>query len=55
MAARAQEDPGSDVLGSFDDMEAAFFRHVLSTEEYQLLRAAAAGSESSQAEDHSGK
>ena len=40
MAARAQEDPGSDVPGSFDDVEAAFFRHELSLEEYELLRAA---------------
>jgi hypothetical protein len=42
MAARAQEDPGSDLPGSFDDVEAAFFRHDLSAEEYELLRRAAA-------------
>ena len=40
MAARTQEDPGSDVPNSFDDVEAAFFRHELSTEEYELLRRA---------------
>jgi hypothetical protein len=40
MAARAQEDPGPDVPDSFDDVEAAFFRHELSTEEYELLRSA---------------
>jgi hypothetical protein len=38
MAARAQEDPGLDVPDSFDDVEAAFFRHELSVEEYELLR-----------------
>jgi hypothetical protein len=42
MAAEAQEDPSSDVPGSFDDVEAAFFRHELSTEEYELLRRAVA-------------
>jgi hypothetical protein len=42
MAARAQEDPGSDVPGSFDDVEAAFFRHELSAEEYEFLRRAVA-------------
>jgi hypothetical protein len=42
MAAGAQEDPGSDVPDSFDDVEAAFFRHELSTEEYELLRRAVA-------------
>jgi acyl carrier protein phosphodiesterase len=42
MAARAQEDPGSDVPDSFDDVEAAFFRHELSAEEYEFLRRAAA-------------
>jgi len=42
MAARAQEDPGSDVPNSFDDMEAAFFRHELSAEEYEFLRRAVA-------------
>jgi hypothetical protein len=41
MAAEAQDDPGSDMPGSFDDVEAAFFRHELSTEEYELLRRAA--------------
>jgi hypothetical protein len=41
MAAGAQEDPGSDVPDSFDDVEAAFFRHDLSAEEYELLRRAA--------------
>ena len=42
MAARAQEDPGSDVPDSFDDVEAAFFRHDLSAEEYERLRRAVA-------------
>ncbi len=42
MAARAQDDPGSDVPDSFDDVEAAFFRHELSAEEYELLRRAVA-------------
>jgi len=42
MAARAQEDPGPDVPDSFDDVEAAFFRHELSVEEYELLRRAVA-------------
>jgi hypothetical protein len=42
MAARAQEDPRPDVPGSFDDVEAAFFRHELSAEEYEFLRRAAA-------------
>lgn len=49
MAAQAQEDPVSDVPGSFDDVEAAFFRHELSREEYEVLRAAIA--EGSQSED----
>jgi hypothetical protein len=49
MAAAAQEDPGSDVPDSFDDVEAAFFRHDLSAEEYELLRRAAA--EARQAEN----
>jgi hypothetical protein len=40
MAALAQEDPDSDVPDSFDDVEAAFFRHDLSVEEYEHLRAA---------------
>jgi hypothetical protein len=51
MAARAQEDPGSDVPDSFDDVEAAFFRHDLSAEEYQRLRQAVA--EALTAEDQS--
>jgi hypothetical protein len=38
---QAQDDPGSDVPGSFDDVDAAFFRHELSVEEYELLRRAA--------------
>ncbi len=42
MAAGAQEDPGSDVPDSFDDVEAAFFRHDLSAEEYERLRCAVA-------------
>lgn len=42
LAADAQEDPDSDVPDSFDDVEAAFFRHELSAEEYELLRRAAA-------------
>jgi hypothetical protein len=41
MAAQTQGDAGSDVPGSFDDVEAAFFRHELSLEEYELLRRAA--------------
>jgi hypothetical protein len=40
MAALAQEDPGSDVPGSFDEVEAAFFRHDLSNDEYEFLAAA---------------
>jgi len=40
MATRAQEDPGSDVPDSFDDVEAAFFRNDLSIEEYETLRTA---------------
>lgn len=42
MAARAQEGPGSDVPDSFDEVEAAFFRHELSPEEYEFLRRAVA-------------
>ncbi len=42
MTARAQDDPGSDVPDSFDDVEAAFFRHDLSAEEYERLRRAVA-------------
>jgi hypothetical protein len=40
MAARAQQDPGSDIPDSFDDVEAAFFRNDLSVEEYECLRRA---------------
>jgi hypothetical protein len=40
MAALAQEDPGSNVPGSFDEVEAAFFRHDLSVDEYKVLKAA---------------
>jgi len=40
--ARAQQDPGSDVPDSFDDVEAAFFRHELSAEQYDFLRRAVA-------------
>ena len=50
MAAQAQDDPGSDVPGSFDDVEAAFFRHELSIEEYELLRRAAVVAMSAQRE-----
>jgi hypothetical protein len=53
LAARAQEDPGSDVPGSFDDVEAAFFRHEISLNEYTILRAAM--SRSAQPEKHSGE
>jgi hypothetical protein len=49
MAALAQEDPGSIVPGSFDDVEVAFVRHELSVDEYKVLRAAM--SESLRAED----
>jgi predicted RNA polymerase sigma factor len=42
MAARGQQDPVPDVPDSFDDVEAAFFRHELSAEEYELLRRAVA-------------
>jgi hypothetical protein len=49
MAAIAQEDPGSIVPGSFDDVEVAFVRHELSVDEYKVLRAAM--SESLRAED----
>ncbi len=51
MAALAQEDPGSVVPGSFDDVEVAFVRHELSVDEYKVLRAAM--SDSLQAEDQS--
>lgn len=40
LAARAEEDPETDVPDSFDDVEAAFFRHDLSVEEYGSLKAA---------------
>lgn len=40
LAARSEQDPGTDVPDSFDDVEAAFFRHDLSVEEYNTLRAA---------------
>jgi hypothetical protein len=50
MAAQAQGDPGSDVPDSFDDVEAAFFRHELSIEEYELLRRAAVEAMSAQQE-----
>ncbi len=52
MAAQAQEDPGTDVPDSFDDVEAAFFRHDLSAEEYERLRRAVA--EALMDEDHNG-
>jgi hypothetical protein len=53
MAAQAQEDPGSDVPDSFDDVEAAFFRHDLSAEEYERLRRAVA--EALKSQDQSGQ
>lgn len=40
MAARAQEDPDTDVPNSFADVEAAFFRRDLSIEEFEILKAA---------------
>jgi hypothetical protein len=40
LAARTEQDPETDVPDSFDDVEAAFFRHDLSVEEYNTLRAA---------------
>lgn len=49
MAARAQEDPDPYISGSWDDVAAAFFRHELSTDEYQVLSEAVA--ESKRAED----
>jgi len=48
-AARAEEDPDPYEPNSFDDVEAAFFRHDLSVEEYSSLRAAMA--EALKAED----
>jgi len=50
MTAQVQDDPGSDVPGSLDDVEAAFFRHELSVEEYELLRRAAVEALSAQRE-----
>lgn len=41
LARRAQEDPASYVPGSFDDVEAAFFRHELTAEQYEVLLEAA--------------
>jgi hypothetical protein len=38
MAALAQDDPGSIIPGSFDDVEVAFIRHELSVDEYMVLR-----------------
>jgi hypothetical protein len=38
------------VPGYFDDVEAAFFRHELSVEEYELLRRAAVEALSAQRE-----
>jgi hypothetical protein len=49
MAARAQEDPDSDVPNSFGDVEAAFFRHDLTIEEFEILRTAVL--EAARAED----
>jgi hypothetical protein len=49
MAARAQEDPDTDVPDSFGDVEAAFFRHDLSIEEFRVLKAAVL--EAARAED----
>jgi hypothetical protein len=49
MAARAQEDPEPYVLGSFDDVSAAFHRGDLSRDEYRMLSEAVA--ESKRAED----
>lgn len=40
LAARSLQDPDSSVTDSFDDVEAAFFRHDLSIEDYVLLREA---------------
>lgn len=49
MAARAQEDPDPYEPGSFDDVEAAFFQHELTVEEFDTLRTAMA--EALKAED----
>lgn len=48
-AARAEEDPDPDEPNSFDDVEAAFFQHELSVEEFGILKAAMA--EALRAED----
>jgi hypothetical protein len=50
MAAQAQDDPDSDVPGSLDDVEAAFFRHELSVEEYEVRRRPAVEAPSAQRE-----
>jgi hypothetical protein len=52
MATRAQEDPEPYVLGSFDDVAAAFHRGDLSRSEYRVLSEAVA--ESKRAEDQQG-
>ncbi len=44
MAARALEDPGPYVPGSFDDVLAAYYRHDLTLDEYEVLAQAAADS-----------
>ncbi len=49
MAARAQEDPDTYEPGSFDDVEAVFFQHELSVEEFDTLKTAMA--EALKAED----
>jgi hypothetical protein len=49
MAAAAQEDPEPDIAGSFDDVDAAYERGVLSDDEYDSLARAMA--ESLSAED----
>jgi hypothetical protein len=49
MAARAQEDPDTDVPDSWDDVAAAYFRHDLSTDEYRVLSEAV--TESKRAQD----
>jgi hypothetical protein len=41
-AARAEEDPDPYESNSFDDVEAAFFQHELSVEEFDTLKAAMA-------------
>lgn len=52
LARRAQEDPAPYVPGSFDDVEAAFFRHELTAEQYQVLLEAATESMNRDAGDH---